>query len=72
MNEDGTGNMGETRNVYKIPVRKPTGNKPLGRPMHRLKDNVKMDFKAAEWEEKSCCEQANEPSGSIRGGEFPE
>jgi hypothetical protein len=27
--------MGEKRNVYRILVRKPEGNRPLGRPRHR-------------------------------------
>jgi len=31
--------------------KKPNGNKLLGRPSHRWKDNIKMDVKQAEWEE---------------------
>lgn len=35
--------MRETRNGYKILVRKPEGNRPFGRLKHRCKDNIKMD-----------------------------
>jgi hypothetical protein len=31
-------------NTYKILVRKPEVKRPLGRPTHRLKDNIKMDL----------------------------
>jgi hypothetical protein len=34
--------MGELRNVYKIFVRKPEGNRPLGRPGCRWEDNVRI------------------------------
>jgi hypothetical protein len=37
--------MGETRNTYKILVRKPEGNRPLGRPSYRWEDNIRMDLK---------------------------
>jgi hypothetical protein len=36
--------MGETRNVYRIFVGKPEGNRPLGRPRRRRVDNIKMDL----------------------------
>ena len=29
---------------------KPDGNKPLGKPMFRCKDNTKMDFKENRWD----------------------
>jgi hypothetical protein len=35
--------MGEMRSAYKILVRKP--ERPLGTPLYRWKDNIKMDFK---------------------------
>jgi hypothetical protein len=35
--------MGEKRNAYGILVGKPEGKRPLGRPRHRLVDNIKMD-----------------------------
>jgi hypothetical protein len=35
--------MREGRGVYRGLVRKPEGNKPLGRPTRRWEDNIKMD-----------------------------
>jgi hypothetical protein len=35
---------GDMRKVHKIFVRKPGGKRPLERPMHRWKDNVRMDL----------------------------
>jgi hypothetical protein len=35
----------EKRNAYRILVRKPEGNKPLGRPRHRWVNNIKMDLR---------------------------
>jgi hypothetical protein len=35
--------MGERRGVYRVLVGKNVGNRPLGRPRHRLEDNIKMD-----------------------------
>jgi hypothetical protein len=32
------------KNAYRILVGKPEGKKPLGRPRHRLMDNIKMDL----------------------------
>jgi hypothetical protein len=36
--------VGETRNAYRILVRKPEGKRPLGRPRRRWVDNIKMDL----------------------------
>ena len=36
--------MGEWRGVYRVLVGKPMGNRPLGRPRGRWKDNIKMDL----------------------------
>jgi hypothetical protein len=36
--------MGEDRGVHRVLVGKPEGKRPLGRPRHRLKDNIKMDL----------------------------
>jgi hypothetical protein len=36
--------MGEKRNVYRLLVGKPEGNRPLGRPRRRFIDNIKMDL----------------------------
>jgi hypothetical protein len=33
---------GEKRNVYRLLVRKPEGNRPLGRPRRGWIDNIKM------------------------------
>jgi hypothetical protein len=35
---------GERIFLYRVLVGKPEGNRPLGRPRHRWKDNIKMDF----------------------------
>jgi hypothetical protein len=40
----------EERNVCKILVRKSGGQKPLGRIMHRLEDNIRMDLREIGWE----------------------
>jgi hypothetical protein len=37
--------MGEGRGVYKVLVGRPEGKRPLGRPRHRWKDNIKMDLR---------------------------
>jgi hypothetical protein len=37
--------MEDMRHVYKILVGKPEGKKPLGKPNHKLEDNIKMDLK---------------------------
>ena len=35
---------GERRGAYRVLVGKPKGNRPLGRPRLRWKDNINMDF----------------------------
>jgi hypothetical protein len=35
---------GERRGIYSVLVGKPEGNKPLGRPRCRWKNNIKMDL----------------------------
>jgi hypothetical protein len=37
--------MGEGRGVYRGLVGRPEGNRPLGRPRHRWKDNIKLDLR---------------------------
>jgi len=37
--------MGEKRGLYRVLVGKPEGKRPLGRPRHRWKDNIKMDLR---------------------------
>ena len=36
--------MEEGRSAFKILIGKPTGKRPLGRPRHRWKDNIRMDL----------------------------
>ena len=36
--------MGEEREVYRVLVWKPEGEKPLGRPRRRWVDNIRVDF----------------------------
>ena len=38
------GRMGERRGVYRVLMGKPEGERPLGRPRRRGKDNIKMDL----------------------------
>jgi hypothetical protein len=62
---------------------KPEGKRPLGRPMRRWEDNIRMDLREVYWEGVDCMlltqdrdrwrtlfDHGNEPSGSIQGGEF--
>jgi hypothetical protein len=37
--------MGEVRNAYKVLVGKSEGKRPLGRPLHRWEDNIRMDLR---------------------------
>jgi hypothetical protein len=37
--------MGEKRNVYRVLVGKPEGNRPLRRPRRRCVDNIKIDIR---------------------------
>jgi hypothetical protein len=71
---------GEGRGVYRVLVGKPEGRRPLGRPRHRWEDNIKMDLREVECGGMDWIEVAqdrdrwralvNEPSGSIKCGEF--
>jgi hypothetical protein len=36
--------MGEGRGIYRVLVGRPEGKRPLGRPRHTWKDNIKMDL----------------------------
>ena len=36
--------MGEGRGVHRVPVGKPEGKRPLGRPRRRWGENIKMDL----------------------------
>ncbi|KAJ4450327.1 hypothetical protein ANN_01747 [Periplaneta americana] len=37
--------MGESRNAYRVLIRRPEGKRPLGRPKRRWEDNIKMDLR---------------------------
>ena len=69
--------------MYRVLVGKPEGRKPLGRPRLRWADNIRMDLQEVEgvyrdwiglaqdrerW--RRACERGNEPSGSVKCGEF--
>ena len=41
--------MEEGRDVHKVLVGKPEGNRPLGRPRRRWEDNIKMDLQEVGW-----------------------
>jgi len=42
--------MGESRGVYRTLLKKPDGKRPLGRPRHRLEDNINMDLQEMKFE----------------------
>ncbi|KAJ4437688.1 hypothetical protein ANN_17833 [Periplaneta americana] len=44
--------MGESRNVYRVLVRRPEGKKPLGRPRRRWEDNMKMDLREVGYDDR--------------------
>jgi hypothetical protein len=43
--------MGEMRNAYSIFVLKPEGKRPLGRPMKRWEDNIRVYLREIGWED---------------------
>jgi len=70
------------KGIYRVLVGKPEGKRPLRRPRHRWEDNIKMDLqevgcRSMDWielaqdrEVAGTYECGNEPSGSIKCGEF--
>ena len=75
--------MGEERGVYRVLVGKPEGKRPLGRPRRRCVDNIRTDIQEVgcgcmDWivlaqyrqELADAYECGNEPSGSVKCGEF--
>jgi hypothetical protein len=69
---------GSISSLNKILVRKPKGNTPFGRPKRRWEDNIRnwvgscgLDACDSEYRPvEGSCEHGDEPSGSIKGGEF--
>ncbi|KAJ4437329.1 hypothetical protein ANN_17467 [Periplaneta americana] len=45
--------MGESRNAYRVLVGRPEGKRPLGRPRRRWEDNIKMDLREVEYDDKN-------------------
>jgi hypothetical protein len=69
--------LGEGRSAYRILVGRPDGRRPLGRPRRRWEDYINMDLQEGDvvmdWidlVQDGSCECGNEPSGSIKCGEF--
>ena len=75
--------MGERRSLYRFLVGKPEGKRPLGRHRHRWEDDIKMDIQevgcggcgldragSGQKQVAGTCYCGNEPSGSIKCGEF--
>ena len=76
--------MGEERGVYRVLVGKSEGKRPLGRPRRRWVDNIMTDVQEVgcgymDWiglaqdrerQVADACECGNEPSGSVKCGEF--
>jgi hypothetical protein len=74
--------MVEMRNVYGILVGDPEGKGQHGRPRGRWENNIRMNLKEIRWkgvdwmhlvqdrDQWRTREHGNEPSGSIKGGEF--
>jgi len=42
--------MGYRKGAYRVLVGRPEGKRPLGRPWHRLEDNITMGIQEAVWE----------------------
>ena len=74
--------MGEERGVYSGLCGETGGKEPLGRPRRRWVDNIRMDLQevgcgyvdwiglAQDRQVADACECGNEPSGSVKCGEF--
>jgi hypothetical protein len=75
--------MDDRRGVYRVLVGKLEGRRPLGRRKHRWEDNTKLDLQEVgcgdmDWIDVAqdgvkvpgTCDCGNEPSGSVKLGEF--
>ena len=67
--------------MYRLLMGKPKGKRPLGRPRRRWVDNIRMELQEVgcgymDWiglaqdTHTDACECGNEPSGSVKCGEF--
>jgi len=74
------GAYGGGEGSYRVLVVQPEGKRPLGRPRRRWEDNIRMDLQEVvcgldwvgpgEGQVADACDCGNEPSGSIKCGEF--
>jgi len=70
--------MGDRRGAYRVLVGTPEGKGPLGRPRRRCEDNIKIgvvdwiDLALIKRQVADACECGNEPSGSVKCGNFPD
>jgi len=74
--------IGEERGVYRVLLGKPEGRRPLRRPRSRWVDNIRMNLQevgcgymdwiglAQDGQVADACECVNEPSSSVKCGEF--
>ena len=74
--------MDEDRGVYRVLEGKPEEKRPVGRPRRRWVNNIRMDLQevgcgyvdwiglAQDRQVADACECSNEPSGSVKCGEF--
>jgi hypothetical protein len=74
--------MGERGGAYRVLVGKRERKRPLRRPRHRWEDNIKMDLQEMGWRawngliwltirtDGRHCKAGNEPSDSIKWGDF--
>jgi hypothetical protein len=63
--------IGDRRGAYRVSVGRPEGRRPLGKPKYRWENNIKVDlYEVGRVQVEGACEYVNEPSGSIRCGEF--
>jgi hypothetical protein len=68
---------GGRRGAFRVSVRIPKWKRSLKRPRCRWENNIKLGLQEIGWEGRTgwgqaagCCECGNEPSGSIKCGEF--
>ncbi|KAJ4425726.1 hypothetical protein ANN_27922 [Periplaneta americana] len=51
---------GESRNAYRVLVGRPEVKRPLGRPRRRWEDNIKMDLREVEYDDRDCINLAQD------------